>query len=227
MTDDQTSITLVEEKTIEFLGIELTAMKLESGEILVSIAELCERLDLSLPIQLDRIYENEVLREALLPIRVSRTLKTDGPHVWNVQDMFGLPLNLLPGWLFDIQTAQVNETISPELLRYPHEASEVLWDAFKGDMLPAVESTVAVPIRNQTPAERVLALAEEIQEMAKRQLALERSLIRYNQRLNLVEAMLDAAHAPLNQVDETVHARDLAPRPGECQNRHGDVDLAN
>ena len=82
--------------------------------------------------------------------------------------MVCLPLDLIPGWLFGIQTGRVKENIRPKLIRYRRECFRVLWDAFKSDILPGLDPALAPSTADLTPAERALVLAEAVATMARR-----------------------------------------------------------
>lgn len=113
MTDKQTSIAPVEQKTILFYGDELTAVKLEDGTIYVPVRRLCDNLGLVWSGQFERIQRDEVLSEALMTIRVTRTLIAASARARDSLDMACLPLDLIPGWLFGIQTGRVKQSIRP------------------------------------------------------------------------------------------------------------------
>ena len=52
------------------------------------------------------------------------------------QRMQGLPLKFLPGWLFGITASRVRPALRDKILRYQRDCYDVLWDAFKADILP-------------------------------------------------------------------------------------------
>lgn len=84
-------------------------------------------------------------------------------------EMVCLPLDLVPGWLFGISTSRVKEEIQPKLICYRRDCFRVLWDAFKGEILPAMAPELQAPAGDLTPAERALAFAEAVYTMAKQQ----------------------------------------------------------
>jgi len=150
-----------------FYDDELTAVQLEGGAIFVPVRRLCDNLGLVWSGQFERIQRDKVLSEALKGVRVTRTPLEPGGRSGGPQDTLCLPLDLVPGWLFGIQTGRVKEEIRPKLIRYRRECFRVLWDAFKGDVLPSVDPAPAPPAGDLTPAERALALAEAVYTMAK------------------------------------------------------------
>lgn len=209
-------VTPTEEKTIIFYDDELTAVQLEGGEIFVPVRRLCENLGLTWPPQWQRIQRDEVLSEAAKGIIITIT-PSPGGRGGGPQETICLPLDLVPGWLFGIQTGRVKESIRPKLIRYRRECFRVLWDAFKGDVLPAMAPGLESPPGDLTPAERALALAEAVYAMAKQQVTLERWLTFHDQRLEAVEDATLAAHERLDKAAAMV---------GDQARRLGSIELS-
>ncbi len=84
---------------------------------------------------------------------------------------------MLPGWLFGISAARVSGEIQEKLNRYREEAFKVLWNAFKGDIMPAVQQPTDL-----IPAEQILAQAQAIAALAQQQVDFERGLAEAQQR---------------------------------------------
>lgn len=192
-----TELAPVEQKTVVFYDDELTAVKLENGEIYVPVARLCDNLGLSWPGQRERINRDEVLSDAMMRLRVTRSLMAKGPQARDAQEMLCLPLKLIPGWLFGVNASRVKEEIREKLIRYRREAYDALWSAFRADIVPGLERELTAPSEALTPAERALALAEAVAAMARQQVAMERWLSYHDTRLATVE-------------DAALEARDLA-----------------
>ncbi len=147
-----------------------------------------------------------------MSVRITRT-HIEGSRARKSQDMECLPLDLIPGWLFGIQTGRVKEEIRPKLLRYRREAFRVLWDAFKADILPGVDTAFAPPAEDLTLAEQNLAQVEALHNLARQQVAFERWLAQHDYRLDVVEgATLEAheaaraAHARMDALELTISA---------------------
>jgi hypothetical protein len=146
--------------------------------------------------QYRRIQRDEVLSEAIKGVTITVTPSAGKRSTGGPQETLCLPLNLIPGWLFGIQTGRVKEEIRPKLIRYRRECFQALWDAFKGDVIPQLDPELASPAEDLTPAQRALALAEAVYTMAKQQVALEHWLAHHDQRLDAVEdTALDAHEA--------------------------------
>ena len=203
---DKETLDPVEEKTILFYDDELTAVQLKGGDIFVPVRRLCENLGLVWSGQFERIQRDEVLNESLKAVRVTRTPLEPGGRSGGPQDTLCLPLDLVPGWLFGIQTGRVKEDIRPKLIRYRRECFRVLWDAFKDDVLPAMAPGPESPAGDLTPAEQNLVNAERIYQMAKQQVIYERWLTQHDHRLDLVEDTALAAHERLDKAAAMVGA---------------------
>ena len=198
MTDDKTLVP----KTIRFYDDELQAVQLEGGEIFVPVRRLCDNLGLDWSGQRQRINRHEVLHGAIKSVVVIPT-QSAKPRTRPEQEMLCLPLDMIPGWLFGIPVGRVKEETRPKLLRYQRECFRVLWDAFKGDVLPAMAPGIESPPEDLTPAEHALALAEAVYTMAKQQVTLERWLLHHDTRLDAVEDTALAAH----DAAEAAHGR--------------------
>ena len=216
MTKESDTLVPTEEKTILFYDGKLTAVKLESGKILVPVRRLCDNLGLDWAAQRQRINRDEVLSDALKSVVITTTdldVVRRGPKA---SEMLCLPLDLVPGWLFGIQTGRVREEIRPKLIRYRRECFQVLWDAFKADVIPRLDPELAPPAKDLTPAQRALSLAEAVYTMAKQQVALEQWLVNHDRRIEVVEDVAlkahdvaEAAHERLDKAAEVVGALQL------------------
>ncbi len=199
MVDErEQSLVPAEQKTIVFYDDELTAVRVEEGgdsTVYVPVRRLAENLGLTWPSQLNRINRDNVLKEAVRGVFIMNTPGRGG----GTQEMTCLPIDLVPGWLFGIQTSRVKEVIRPKLERYRRECFRVLWDAFKSEVLPTVDSAVGEPSMEMTPAERALATIEALHTLAKQQVELERWLGHHDTRLNLVEDATESAHERLDR----------------------------
>ena len=208
MTDDKTLVP----KTIRFYDDELQAVQLEGGEIFVPVRRLCDNLGLDWSGQRQRINRHEVLHGAIKSVVVIPT-QSAKPRTRPEQEMLCLPLDMIPGWLFGIPVGRVKEETRPKLLRYQRECFRVLWDAFKGDILPSVDPALAPPATDLTLAEQNLAQVEALHNLARQQVAFERWLAQHDYRLEMVEgATLEAyeaaqaAHARIDALELTISA---------------------
>jgi hypothetical protein len=162
-TGDKPQVEVSITKVVDFYGDQIPAAQGDDGEIYVPIRPLTAFLGLSRRGQQERTLRHPVMAEQL------RSLSIDtggGP-----QQFLCLPLDILPGWLFGVDVSRIKPELKDKLLRYQREAFKVLWNAFKGDILPAVQQPT-----NLTPAEQILAQAQAIAQLAQQQVDFERGL---------------------------------------------------
>src|SRR5215212_3663712 len=137
MASDETAdretmgIVPVREQVVDFYGDTLVAVLAADETIYVPLRPICKFLGLTWPGQFERLKNNPVLSETLRLVPVQRTTATGG-----VPDVLALPLKFLPGWLFGIQASRVKPALRDKILRYQRECYDVLWEAFKADILP-------------------------------------------------------------------------------------------
>jgi hypothetical protein len=110
--------------------------------------------------QYNRLTRDRVLAPALT-VSVPETVQGPRPMVC-------LPLKLLPGFLFGLQPSRVKLELQDKILRYQQDCYEVLWNAFKADILPAP------PPSDLAGAELALEIAEAVAALARQHLDLER-----------------------------------------------------
>jgi hypothetical protein len=178
-------VKVVEEKTIISCKDELIAMKMKDGSIHVPVRRLCDNLGIDWPGQWQRIQRDEVLSDVVNSVGVTPT--QSAPRARSKQEMICLPLKFVPGWLFGIAASRVNEGVREKLIRYRRECYDVLWTAFKGDMLPELQE----PTTELTPAENTLAQAEAFYHMAHQQVVMERWLKQHDGRLDAAEERIE------------------------------------
>lgn len=204
MSDDS-AIEVIEpvvERIVDFYGDSIPAAQVAEGEIFVPLRPLTNFLGLDYSAQNRRVQRDPVMADQCRMVRVK--VQASGQR----QEVFCLPLELLPGWLFGITTARVSPELHEKLNRYRRECFKVLWNAFKGDVLPAAGQRA---LSSFTPAEQILAQAEAVAALARQQVEFERGLSEVvgkqqvmaeymrgfiqqtNQRLTALELRLDPA----------------------------------
>ncbi len=193
MTDkptEPTTLVPVRTQTVDFYGDTLQAAQLADETILVPVRPIVEALGLSWPGQFERLKRDPVLSEALTAVRVTRTTATGG-----VPDMLCLPLKLLPGFLFGLNASRVKPELRERILRYQRDCYDVLWNAFKGDILPV---TAGSPAPHLTGAARTLELAEAVYHLARQQFDFERALYELTNAQDRTDARLTALELHLS-----------------------------
>lgn len=143
------------EKVVDFYGDAIPVAQAPDGELYVPLRPLTTFLGLSFGSQ-----RNRIVRDRVLAAKVRTVVMTgaDGKRY----DMLALPIDLVPGWLFGITTARVAPGLADKLDRYRLECFRVLWNAFKGDVMPA-----APPPADLDQAEQALMLAEAVASLAR------------------------------------------------------------
>lgn len=159
-----TALVPVREQVVQFYGDDIPVAQTRDGEIYVPLRPLTDFLGLAFGSQTSRVRRDEVLAERVRTVTMARS---DGKRV----GMLCLPLDLLPGWLFGLQPTRVRPELAEKLRRYRAEAFKVLWQAFKGDVLPA-----AAPAKELSGAALALEIATAVQHMARQQLDMENRL---------------------------------------------------
>ncbi len=195
MTDepnDQPALVPVRQQTVDFYGDRLPAGQLADGTILVPMRPLVEALGLDWPSQYQRLKRDPMLRVRQGVVIIT----TPGGE----QRFLALPLKLLPGFLFGLNASRVKPELRARILRYQEDCYEVLWNAFKADILPTPS-----PVSDLTGAARALEIAEALYHLARQQLALEQAVydlnahaVRTDDRLSTTDERLSALELHLS-----------------------------
>ncbi len=174
-------------KTVDFYGDRITVAQGVDEEIYVPLRPLTDFLGLDRTAQQRRVQRDPVLSKRLRTVRMDTG---GGP-----QRVLCLPLDLLPGWLFGITTGKMASEMAEKLNRYREEGFKVLWNAFKGDILPYVP---ALEDAGLSKAEETLELINAIQQMAQQQVDLER---RYNTMAGYMRGFVKTTNARLTAIE--------------------------
>jgi hypothetical protein len=119
--------------------------------------------------------------------------------------MVCLPLKFIPGWLFGIQAGRVRAELRDKILRYQRECFDVLWRAFKADILP-----VEPPSTTLSGAALALEIGEAITNLARQQLELEG---RVTTIADYTRGFIKETRAHQAQTDERLNALELRLYP--------------
>lgn len=158
---------------VPFYGDDLVAVQQSDGTIFVVFARVCDALGMRTPAQARRIRAHAVLQNGLTLL----SIQTEG----GPQALQCLRLDLVPLWLSGVHASRVKEALRPKLERYQAEAAEVLWQAFKPqilieteDSIGASDSTAIVHLQQIAEMGRAITqMAEQQMEVQRKQLALD------------------------------------------------------
>lgn len=164
MAEQATTLVPAREQVVQFYGDNIPVAQMPDGEIYVPLRPLTDFLGLAFGSQTLRVRRDEVLAERARTVTMARS---DGKRV----GMLCLPLDLLPGWLFGLQPTRVRPELAEKLRRYRAEAFKVLWQAFKGDVLPT-----SAPQKDLSGAALAMEIATAVQHLARQQLDMEARL---------------------------------------------------
>ncbi len=151
------------ERVVDFYGDNIPVAQVGAEELFVPLKPLAEFLGLDYSSQHRRVRSDSEMADFCRLVRMR--VQASGQR----QEMFCLPLKLIPAWLFGITTSKVKPELRDRLRLYRREVFEVLWNAFKGEILPA-----APPATDLTPAEQILQQVEAMYKLAQQQVELER-----------------------------------------------------
>lgn len=201
---DEAALVPTEVRTIEFYGDEITGALVQAegeAQIYIPIRPICEFLGLSWSGQRERTMRDEVLKEAMRFVRVTRTNSSGGRP-----DVLALPLKFLPGWLFGISVERIkDETIRSKIIQYRRECYDVLWNAFKHEI---IQSAALAPIQPTGGAALAYELATAVQNIAREQMQLE-------QRMGSMETSQDRARQWAKGIDARVSALEVRLDPAQ------------
>ena len=179
------SLQSVEQKQVLLYEDELTAVRVQDGDVYVALNQMCNSLGLDTQGQRQRIDRHEVLSEGVGVCK----LHTPG----GLQEMTVLRVDLIPLWLSGVRVKSVKETIRPKLTHFQKEAAKVLWQAFQDGRLtttPEIEDL----LDSNSPAAQAYKMAMAMAELARNQLQLEARLA---SRLDAHETRLERLEAAL------------------------------
>ncbi len=165
-------------KVVDFYGDAVPAAQGSDSEIYVPINPLSTSLGLDRSAQQRRIRRDPVLGEKVCIIRIDTG---GGP-----QEQVCLPLNMLPGWLFGITTGKMSAELQMKLNRYRREAFNVLWNAFKEEILPAAQPKTT----GLTAAQQTLDMIRAMEHLAEQQVEIEAHVTQLEGRQGTLESYM-------------------------------------
>ena len=179
------SLSVIEQKTVEFYGDEIIAVRAQDGSVYVPVRPICDLLGVSWSSQQNRINRDEVLSEVTANISVFVT-NTQGQD--QHRSMLCLPLDYISGFLFGLSAGRVREDIKDKILRYKKECYQVLAEAFhEGRLTP--DTDFEALLRSDSPAAQAYKTFQALAKLARHQLILESRLDQHEDRLEQLESV--------------------------------------
>jgi hypothetical protein len=177
----------VDERTVDFYGDTLTAVRTDNGQIYVSIRHMCDALGLNVQPQTRRINRHAILADGFM-VAILATIKGDRPANW-------LRVDLVPLWLSGVSTNAVKEEIRPKLERFQREAAKVLWEAFQEGQLTA-DPVFDELLQQDTPEVQAYKMIQGMLYLARSQIMMRAQIADHETRLEAIEAQMSApAHS--------------------------------
>ncbi len=228
MSDDK-ALQPAEQKQVLFYEDEITAVRMSDGRVFIPIRPICETLGLAWSSQLQRIRRDPVLDGEMLSVFVTNTESQRGGR-----EVQCLPLDMLHGFLFGINSTRVRDDMQERVRRYQRECYRVLAEAFQdGSLTTDLDVDIEALLRQDSPAAQAYQMAMAVVRMARQQLILEAKLDEHGsqlgehaERLDQIEAAVGGKHiteAQAAQISQAVKAVALAIGKRTKRNEFGAV----
>ena len=175
------SLVVVEQRTVDFYGDELLAVRAGDGHVYVSLRHLCEALGLARQGQVRRIRDDNILSEGYQGGNVLLPPSPEG-RGGGTQKAGMLRVDLVPLWLSGVRAQAAKEEIRPKLERFQREAAKVLWEAFQEGRLttdPALDDL----LRSDSEAVQAYRMLQALVKLARNQILLEAQLHTHTEQL--------------------------------------------
>ena len=189
----------IEQKEIDFYGDEVTAVRLQDGQVYASLRHMCNALELNVRGQRQRIDRTDILAEGLM-VCVTHTIKGERPTTV-------LRADLVPLWLAGIVTQRLASDKRNRLLRFQREAAKILWEAFQDGRLTTTNEIDMDALADAGNASaQAYVMARAIMRLSYQQVAMEQKLESYQQqtddRLGALETAVTQLTAPERQITD-------------------------
>ncbi len=183
-------------RIVSFYDDDIIAVLHPDGTIYVLFSKVCENLGLARRSQTIRVQRHAILSRGLETLQV----ETEG----GPQGLQCLRLDLLPLWLSGIQASRVKAELQEKLVQYQTESAEVLWRAFRPQLIsegsphPAVESTALVQLQ------QIAEMGRAITAMAEQQIELQRQQEHLTERLNKAGQIVRGMQGTITEIQHDV-----------------------
>lgn len=183
------AIVPVEQKTVDFYGTELIAVRDPEGEIWVPLRRLCEAIGIRFHGQLAKVQEDPVMSQQLQSVPVTLA---DG----RTYEMECLSLKFVRAWLFGINANRVKAEVRERLIQYQLEVIEVIDRHFSSPLTTTPpDPNVLHLMRNQ--AAQMVQLWDTLIDEQRRLRAAEEFITEMDDRLTDQERTTEAILARL------------------------------
>jgi hypothetical protein len=160
----------------------------------VAIRPIADFIGLDWSAQYRRVQRDDILNEES---RLVVMTGADGKQ----REMFSLPLELLPGWLFGVTPSKARPEYREKLTQYRRDCFRVLWRAFQTDL---AQSPVATPA---SPLMEVRGLALAVAQMAEQQMELQVQMITANEKIDQAITIVGNLEKRLTTVEQTTSTK--------------------
>jgi hypothetical protein len=126
----------IEQKEVDFYGDSITTALVEyknQTQVYVPIRPICNYLGVDARAQLRRVQRDPVLSKKIQGVAMIAIPSGEKRSAGGVQNTWALPIEMLPGWLFGIDSNRVKPEMREKVLRYQEECFQVLWRAFQDE----------------------------------------------------------------------------------------------
>ena len=158
---------------VDFYGDGLMVVLVEIGgerQVLVPLRQFCQYLGVDWASQYQRTKRDEILAREMAAVVITTTAGPGQRSGQQRHPVICLPLDLLPGWLFNISPSRVKPEYRERVQRYRGLCYRALWRAFqRGELFPVEEPTsVEASASTITGSHdlRVIALSEQIETLS-------------------------------------------------------------
>lgn len=187
--DESTTMMPLEQKQVLFYEDEVTAVRLEDGQIYASLRHMCQALGLDFVGQRQRVERHEILNDGKGVCK----LQTPGGE----QEVYVLRVDLVPLWLSGIRVKAVKDSLQPKLARFQKEAARVLWAAFERGEL-TTDSSFDDLLAQDTPEAQAYRMAQAVLQLAHNQLILRGRLDEHDRQLQMHQNHLETLQATVD-----------------------------
>ena len=214
-------------RIVPFHGDELIAVQQPDGTVYVHFGRICDNLGLSRPSQARKVAAHSVLQTGM----VSLPIETEG----GLQTAHCLRVDLLPLWMAGLHASRVKAQMRPKLERYQAEAAQVLWQAFRDQIIIGETALTAHPDDGALQQlQQIAELGRAITRMAEQQMELQRQQAALAGRMDAaariirgVQGTLDTVVGQLATVDVRVGLLEDRLRPGAAIDDAQATEISN